>query len=857
VNTGNLTHGNETNPTHQTANGSFPLGPLPRTLRKPARSKEDRGLPPDEELEKLAATYLKLQIKLWPELVKQGLLEEPNPSLLTRMVEDFKHRHRGGQIDIQGFAKILKTGVKLAGNYDRYSCDNSSPNSIIDQMANSLRKARDENRFIPWEFIYCDYSQSGLTSSRQGYTSYKLTLANEKIPIETTYVDDFTRASRDDLEWWRLASLSKRLRKRMIGASDGFDLNAIDWDIKIALYGLLSRLFIKGLREKVKRGMRGAAGRGTCLGLLSLGFTRQVSVDQNGNPNIGRDSQPVFVPCIDPITSPMLRLLYELFTQKNWSRHRITKHFNSIKLNGSDSWTSGGITKLLWSPASIGVFIWNRTRREYDLETEKWVKTINPRNEWNVHVDKKLAIIPLDWWRTARRKIAARRFKHPRTGQTQSKNQASATTLFSGTLLCGDCGRELTLYRSHKKYKVISCPNGATGAHGCKLSSSKSTRIIEKALLGFLLNQLLTDDAIHDLVNKANGYLADEVRKPLADVGPIKKRIAEKVVAIKKLFERIEYQDDPNLCDAFEKRISEHQKEENRLKQELRLMEDRNVKPPPPLNLKTVTKLLGNLREILNQEIPLAAEALRALTGPITVRQELEQGKRGAKWIAHFTPNLLNVLCKTAKEKDYPDAITLEYLCSRNWITSTETKVSILNSPIYEQIAEQVVELTNKGFSSVVIAKHLGTTSSNVFYARHFGQTGRRPKQPPVSKRTGKGKVCKYKEIADEVVRLREIEKKHFSEIAESLSCNPTTIQRAYDYKRPNVIEEAMRCGKRPKRGRSYRLDPRKVELIDQLLRSGKSLRATAKQCKCGVSTVVREKARLASVSNQGLVSVN
>jgi DNA invertase Pin-like site-specific DNA recombinase len=97
--------------------------------------------------------------------------------------------------------------------------------------------------------------------------------------IETTYIDDFKRASRDEVEWWRLAYLSRRLQKRMIGAGDGFDLSSPNWDMMISLYGLLSRLFIKGLRERVIRGMRGAARRGGCLGKLSLGFTRRARRD--------------------------------------------------------------------------------------------------------------------------------------------------------------------------------------------------------------------------------------------------------------------------------------------------------------------------------------------------------------------------------------------------------------------------------------------------------------------------------------------------------------------------------------------------------------------------------------------------
>ena len=65
------------------------------------------------------------------------------------MVADFKHRHCTGKVDpkqVQLFARIVR---KLAGNYDRYSCDNSSPTSILDQMTRSLEKAQNEGRFIP------------------------------------------------------------------------------------------------------------------------------------------------------------------------------------------------------------------------------------------------------------------------------------------------------------------------------------------------------------------------------------------------------------------------------------------------------------------------------------------------------------------------------------------------------------------------------------------------------------------------------------------------------------------------------------------------------------------------------------
>jgi DNA invertase Pin-like site-specific DNA recombinase len=437
-----------------------PDDPLPRPERRRKRPKADRGLPPDDQLQRLAAEYLQFQRRHYPELVRSGLLAEPTEEVIDYMVEDFKHRHRTGSVELTKVLAYQKVWPKLAGSYNRYSCDNSSPTSNIDQMINALEKSSNEARFIPWDYVFADYSVSGLDSGRQGYTSYKQILCNGDHLIETTYVDDFSRASRDEIEWWKLAHQSRRLGKRMIGASDGFDLSAPDWDLKVSLYGIFSRLFLKSLREKVMRGQKGAARRGTCVGRPPLGFTRCPLRDQQGNVIRDHDGLPKYRPCIDPITAPSRKLMYELFVNKRWSTYEITKHFNQVKVDGWGGWTESAIRTLLWSPSAIGVFIWNRRRREYNFEEEKWVIVKNPRKEWVIHYDPALALAPMDLWIAARKLLAEARRKCPLTGRKLSRNQKSATTLFSGTLDCDYCNRELLLRRSAGKYKVMGCLNG-------------------------------------------------------------------------------------------------------------------------------------------------------------------------------------------------------------------------------------------------------------------------------------------------------------------------------------------------------------------------------------------------------------
>jgi len=819
--------------------------PLPRSIRKPRRDKADRGLPPDKELADLATEYLRVQTKLWPKLVEARLVPTIDEAVIGQMVADFKDRHRGGELDAEALRPFLKYADKLAGDYSRYSCDNSNPKSIIDQLVNALEKARQESRFIPWQYVYADYSVSGLNPSRQGYSAYKAVLQAKNQLIETTYIDDFTRASRDEVEWWRLAYLSRRLQKRMIGAGDGFDLSSPNCEMMIALYALLSRMFIKSLREKVVRGMRGAARRGGCLGKLSLGFTRLARRDEQGNVVRDKEGNPEYVPCKDPQTCGERRQLFELFADKCWSVYRITQDFNARKVDGWDGWTEAGIKKLLWSPSAIGVFIWNKARREYDPLEEKWVVIQNPRKDWVVYYEPSLAIVPISLWNAARRKLSAIRRKSKLTGRKMSRNEKSATTLFSGTLICGYCGRELKLIRSADNYKVMGCYNGPHGIHGCKLSTSKSTRIIEERLLNFLKDKLLSDKEVEVLVNKANAYLAQEAAKPRQNTKPFKANVRAKEASIEKLFQRIEGCKDEALIEAYEKRISKQQKEVQALKLELRGLDSQNTRPPKPLTADAVKGLIVDLRGLLNQEIPAAAEAIRALTGPITIRQEKITGRKvGARWIATFSPTLVSWLRQRAKAKQCPDSVTLEFLSTRIWINPATVEIPIDHVPKYERIADEVRKLADKGNSLETISRLTGLSRDTVRDGVHFSRTGVRPSVKNCSrKRVRKKGAPGPKEppkkvlIALQVARLRDKEKLPFSEIAERLHIDESTATRAYNLANPTAVNSAAQEGRKPDRGRCVG-DEKLKEQIRTLLKSGRRPAEIARSLECNAKLV-------------------
>jgi hypothetical protein len=758
-------------------------GPLPRPARHPRKSKADRGLPPDEEeLATLATAYLERQRKLWPKLVDAGLLPEPSPAVVRHMVEDFKHRHRAGDVDVAGVLPFAKFCRKLAGSYSRYSCDNSSPTSVLDQMVNCLKKAHEEERFIPWQHVFADFSLSGLDSSRQGYVSYKQLLADPNQLIETTYIDDFTRASRDDIEWWRLAELSKKLRKRMIGASDGFNLDDPNWEIWLTIFGLLSRLFIKSLREKVHRGMLGAARRGRCTGKLSLGFTRRVIVDDDGHALLGPDERPVHEPCIDPATQEHRLLLYKLFVEQQLSAYKIAKHFNQLKVDDWDGWCESTIKDLLRNPTSIGVFIYNKCRKERDRETGTVTDVPNPRSEWEVSYEPNLAIVPLDLWRGACRKLAAMRRASPLTGRKPSRNQKSATTLFSGTLVCEYCGAELILIRSTSSHKQFGCANGMKSARGCKLSTSKSLRMVEESLLGFIHEVVLTESRVEGLVVDANAAIEEEAKKPRVDTAPWKNQLRRHEAKINKLVRRVEDEPNEEFCSEYEKRINELKRECNGLKAQIAKAESRQHRPPRPLSLKQTQKYLADFRTSLNQGIAAAAEAIRTLTGAIKIRQERVPGRNlGARWIASFSPDLFRALGQVDAD------VRSAQLACRDKLTTTANEVVIDKIHKYEKLAPVFKELREKGASIQTIATAHGMSWQYAKEILKFADTGERPKWKSRKKcRKGGRQQIKFTEIAAEVAKLRDKQNRPFSEIATRLNASENTVRRAYDHARPD-----------------------------------------------------------------------
>jgi hypothetical protein len=222
--------------------------PPENTEKKRRKAPEERGLPSDKALCDLAGSYLKDQIKLWPEKARSSELPKITKRNLARMARDSKRRFLGS------LAIVVDEDAELGAAYVRFSDDNSSVRSLNQQLHLVLEKARQNDHFIPWQLVFGDAAVTGTTSDRRGYMMTKAAIEQHKC-IKVLYIDEIGRASRDTVEAMQLGQLIDRLSKRMITVSDGFDSASPMSKLILSIFASLQEWFVVQLRAKVNRGM--------------------------------------------------------------------------------------------------------------------------------------------------------------------------------------------------------------------------------------------------------------------------------------------------------------------------------------------------------------------------------------------------------------------------------------------------------------------------------------------------------------------------------------------------------------------------------------------------------------------------
>ncbi len=332
------------------------------------RTREERGLPSSKALRSLARTYLETQRRLWPESIDREL---PNPSKdnINKLAGQFKQAFLTGECIAFSSECRNPPWKAIAAGYFRYSCDNSNPRSLDQQLKLALERAKQDGNFIPWTYVFADAAVSGTTAGRTGYTLIKDALCTDDLGITAMYIDEIGRASRDMVQALLLGRLMDKENKRLIGVSDGFDSIAPMWKTILSIFAALQEWFVDQLRAKVKRGMDDAFGRGDNTHAPGVGYKLIPTLDASGKPVVKANGRQKNTVVIDEGTSHYVLLVFRLFTERKRSPDQIGKYFNRRAIDGKTTWDGTRIRSLLSRYKFVGIRVRGRYLQTVDPDT--------------------------------------------------------------------------------------------------------------------------------------------------------------------------------------------------------------------------------------------------------------------------------------------------------------------------------------------------------------------------------------------------------------------------------------------------------------------------------------------------------
>ncbi len=202
-----------------------------------------------------------------------------------------------------------------------------------------------------------------------------------------------------------------------------------------------------------------------------------------------------------------------------------------------------------------------------------------------------------------------------------------------------------------------------------------------------------------------------------------------------------------------------------------------------------------------------------------------------------------------AQKNSYPEALLLEYLCDRIWISEKSVEIALDYAPKYQLIAPDIKADEIAGMPPAVIQRKYGLDARGYQDSIRFADTGALPRRRNSSRKKwpkGPQRIPKYKEIAPEVARLKDKEGLSFAEISRRLNVKIAVVYQAYEYAHPEIVQKSIderhAICRDPKR---KRLHPDQVTKVQEMIRAKYQQKEIMAEVGCSRNTVSRIKRRM------------
>jgi site-specific DNA recombinase len=517
-----------------------------------------------------------------------------------------------------------------AAIYARYSTELQRMTSIEDQLRVCARLAERHGLEIVGTFT--DAAISGGTVHRPGYQS--MLAGARRGEFEAIVAEDASRLWRNTAEQEpRLAELADLGVHVVTHDLDTRDENS---ELMGPLLGAMSQKYRKEIGRRTRRGLEGRARAGKPSGGRAYGY---VDATRSGTGDVE----------INPEQAVVVRWIFERFSE-GWSAIRIAADLNARRVPSPAAGFNRPHEARGWHPSTIrgaaragsgilnidlyrGVKIWGRTKRVRSRADSKRRKiVVQPEREWIVQPMERLRIVSDELWERVKARQRARTDDighRVRTGLTAAyalRLGRRPVHLFSGFLVCGDCGSKYTL--ADKSYYACA---GRLFGRGCSNTIRVRRDVLEDRIKARLRNDLTAPVMVEEFRRRASSALAARKREPA--VTPAK-RIGELQAAVDRLVEGI---------------ASGVLRASPAIAERLRAAEDELLRlraAPPPRPRATVSdlvprlaerfiRLVDRLQDVGPEAMPAVREGLRDAIGP---EIPLHRSEDGSHLIAHVGP---------------------------------------------------------------------------------------------------------------------------------------------------------------------------------------------------------------------------
>lgn len=480
--------------------------------------------------------------------------------------------------------------MKRVAIYARYSSDRQSEASAEDQARLCRERASREGWTVVGEFL--DAALSGATRDRPQLIAMLARAAEFDIVL----AESLDRISRDQED---IAAIHKRLRfagVEIVTLADG-EIG----EIHIGLKGTMAALFLKDLGQKTRRGQMGRVHAGRIPGGLSYGYDKVHRLDERGEAERG-------LRVINEAEAEVVRRIFRQWLA-NISPREIARELNAEGIPGPRGglWRASTITGhrqrrngIIYNSLYAGIIQFNRQTFLRDPDTRRRVARPNPRSEWKEQAVPHLRIVDQATWNAVQARIErgssqpAHRLRRPRR-------------LFSGLLVCGECGGNVTI-RCGEQW---GCSNHSeTGT--CSNKRLTLNGVIERRVLGALQDRLLDPSLVSEYVAAYHAAEREALARHTETKADLKKKLREADAKVKRLAAAIAAGADVAEVVAM---LRESSAERDAIGAEL-----------ADLEASRVVTMHPRLADAYRKRI---AELSAALEGPSTLRAEAKQALRG------------------------------------------------------------------------------------------------------------------------------------------------------------------------------------------------------------------------------------